>query len=136
MAVFVKTLAVTAVSCKNTTIGHVGGEKIHLLNNWLVNVNGIQNKAMIKSANARLSKNGRISVLHFFPFVNTTIVKTFPIMASSVVIEYKTINIPAAPGDKDKAVIWPSPVVFSGLLSETVLPSRPISVILDEFVNP
>ncbi|KAL3875588.1 hypothetical protein ACJMK2_033525 [Sinanodonta woodiana] len=98
IAMFVKTLPTTDRSCINKTIGHMGFENIQFLSISEIKVKGIQNSAIIKSATARLIKNGRRSVLERLPRAKTKTTNKFPTMERSAVSEYNTIN-PACDSD-------------------------------------
>ena len=66
--------------------------KIQSCNMVVVNVNGIQNTAMVRSATARLMRNALRSVRDRCPTLNTTMTTRLPVTASIVVDVYRAIS--------------------------------------------
>ncbi len=93
IAIFVQTLAVTDSTWVYRTIGHIGDENIQFFSMVIVNVKGIQNTAIIKSAMARLIRNKRKSDRERFPKVNTKMTRVFPMTARRVVHVYNMISV-------------------------------------------
>ena len=93
MAMLVKMLTSTLVTCMNSTIGHIATPKIQYPNIVLVKLKGIQKQAINKSAIAMFNRNLVRSVLDLFPQDNTNITRTFPNTDKAVVKEYNVIRV-------------------------------------------
>ena len=87
IAMFVKMLTATLVTCMKSTIGHIATPNTQCPSIDLVKLNGIQKQAMKRSAMAMFSRNLVKSVFDLFPHVRTTKTRAFPHTERAVVIE-------------------------------------------------
>ena len=87
IAMFVKMLTATLVTCMKSTIGHIATANIQCPSIVLVKLNGMQKQAMKRSATAMFSRNFVKSVFDLFPHVKTTKTRAFPHTERAVVTE-------------------------------------------------